>query len=371
MSEFAKKIIVLVSISAINLIFTVLFVLFSSPTDQDRVARAWALISLNTSSHAYMWEKVGQSEKAGAELLKIKNPANFGIELKLTLGAVYHSLGSISDAYNLFNEILSADPENKDALYWMARIYLDQKDFKPAMAYFRKLWQLDRKSHKALAGLGDIALARSKHVAARQYYRQADRAKPDDESILLGLARIYVVMDDRVHAREIVDRALRLFPENSFFYLIQLYLEEKEGKQSEQFKILQKLCEKNPNAQEIYIKIGEFLRGHGFYRQAVRHYRIYLNQYPRNPAAYLALGLVYLDMGEMEIAREQFKIASENINFSAKAYYYSSLASYKLDEYDEAYDSALRARTLGFKVPLGWLNNIERILHIYPRTKKA
>lgn len=87
---------------------------------------------------------VGDTAAARAAYAEqLASPEKFGYQALLTAGVNASRAGQAADAAKLFESVLKANPNNRDALYNAALVAHDRKEFAKSIAYLDRLVQVD------------------------------------------------------------------------------------------------------------------------------------------------------------------------------------------------------------------------------------
>ena len=91
---------------------------------------------------------------------------------------------------NQYLEILTIDPQNTLANYWLGVVYYNRKDFLTAVKLFEKVVNLFPLDYDSLIMLAWAKLKSSKIAEAKVLFQQALIIRPNDSSALSGLKLI-------------------------------------------------------------------------------------------------------------------------------------------------------------------------------------
>src|SRR5438552_2312902 len=94
-------------------------------------------------------------------------------------------------AENSIWQVLSADPNNSDALLLLGTVRSDQQRFAEAETLFNRVLQLDPNSAAAHLNLGKCYLAEKKLANAMDEYQKAGHLLPHDVEVHVTLAKLY------------------------------------------------------------------------------------------------------------------------------------------------------------------------------------
>jgi len=119
-----------------------------------------------------------------------------------------------------------------------------------------------------------------------------------------------------------------------------------------------KAIEIDPGFVVAYLNRGFTHSKMGEYEKAISDYTKAIELNPRYAIAYRNRGFVYRKIGENDKAIADYTNAIEIEPKDAVAYYYRGNIYYSMGEYDKAWEDIRKARSLGYKVPSEFLNNL-------------
>lgn len=165
-----------------------------------------------------------------------------------------------NDALNVFNELVS-QKENPEHYYNIGYIKTMQGKHSEAIVAFRKATQLDRLFAKAYEEMGRAYRALGRHAEADECMNQA--------------AQIHLERDNDGYAEEILNEVLALGSESL----------------------------------NVFNSLGIIYRKKGDHESSLKHYTKALKIHPGECNIYYNIGRIYLDMRELDKARDYFQQA--------------------------------------------------------------
>jgi tetratricopeptide (TPR) repeat protein len=118
-----------------------------------------------------------------------------------------------NSAKDVFNKLLTANPNNVDAAYWLGQVYLGEEDSISAKNLYQKTITANPNAPLLLVGMGQIALMERQASEARNRFETAiSLTKGKDFNVInaIGRANVDARMGDAVYAIE----KLKTIPEN-------------------------------------------------------------------------------------------------------------------------------------------------------------
>lgn len=268
------------------------------------------------------------------------------IDEAVELAIGHHQAGRLSDAQNIYRQILDVDPGNADALHYLgviahqsgdsqAAVTLIQRaiqeapqaapyysnlgeaqralgDLDAAIASYRRAIEVDPGFAMAHNNLGNILADAGRLEDAFACYKQAAALQPDDPEIRLNKANLLAEMNRLTDAIQDYRQLLETFPQfpvawNAFGIVL-----EADGNIDEATRAFQAAVELTPdfdeartNLDRVQFEIQKSLlnradrdRAQGKWADAASIYEKVIASQPDHAAAIYGLGLCHSGMGE-------------------------------------------------------------------------
>lgn len=273
---------------------------------------------------------------------------------------------NFSEAQTILDEQLKSEPQNIDVLYWKGYIFLQNKEYNPAIGQFITLLKIDQKYHQAYAGLGYAYIETGKFIDAvdaydkainlfnsnAEYFNNRGKAKyylqkyqaaffDFDTAIKLdsNFALAYnnrgssrynnqniaaATFAELFHALQDFNKCIELLPDFQIAYrnrgVVYYYLE----KYNESYKDLKLATQMNPKDAVAFYQLGRTLHKLGQYKLAEETYIHTLDLSSGGNVDILKdRGLNYLEMNDYENARNVFLAVSKlDLNKKAEMQYF-------------------------------------------------
>lgn len=120
-------------------------------------------------------------------------------------------------AEQLYQQAIRENPQNTDARYNLAHLYLLQKRYDLAARTYRDVLKRDPDDSDAYNNLGTVYERQGKKKSAAKLYLRATRTKNPVPAAYYNLARLYLEDGEEEKARIAVEKAVALDPENESF----------------------------------------------------------------------------------------------------------------------------------------------------------
>jgi superkiller protein 3 len=229
----------------------------------------------------------------------------------LNLGLGYLEKNQYQQAEEQFNKVLEIKPDFVVAKYNLALLYL--KDSRAGEAKL-KLEEIIRENPSfvlAYRQLGSIYFDEGNYAQAARFYREVVNLKPNDLQAHNDLAQTYAKLEDYDQAIKEFQSALLIEPSHlNVLYSLASTYRDKGDYQSAIFyyKKLQGLSPDYPFVHTelagIYGKLGMETEEKQQAREAIDEYRKYLISHPDDLVSLGHLAEAYLQVGEIELAKE-------------------------------------------------------------------
>lgn len=123
------------------------------------------------------------------------------------LGTLYYSMGRFKDAQRVLDIALANNPQDADALAWLARTELAEGKLAEAEAKFRRVLEMNPENQLGLVGMGAIRHAQRRWAESATWI---ERSRTREPAALLDLCDDYLKLDRRKDA-ELVAELVRSF----------------------------------------------------------------------------------------------------------------------------------------------------------------
>jgi len=168
-------------------------------------------------------------------------------------GAEHWRAGRHEDAETTLVSALRKNPENVDAMRFLALVYDAQnKKLLEAEALLRRAVSIAPDFHQALGTLGRILADNGKHVEAVEIYQRLLDLKPNDDDAWAGYGRALAQSGRVKDAEEAYRQSLDLNPEAPGVHMARAHMLKTLGNQQEALEAYRKSIEYNPALGESY-----------------------------------------------------------------------------------------------------------------------
>ena len=168
-------------------------------------------------------------------------------------GAEYWRAGQYEEAEESLLKALRKNPENVDAMRFLAMVYYDQdKKLLDAEALLRRALSIAPGFHQALSNLGRVLVENSKFGEAIDVYGRLVKLKPDDDDAWAGYGRALAQQGRVEEAERAYFKSLEINPKTPSVHMARAHMLKTLGLQEDALQAYRKSIELNPALGESY-----------------------------------------------------------------------------------------------------------------------
>jgi tetratricopeptide (TPR) repeat protein len=168
-------------------------------------------------------------------------------------GAEHWRKDRYEEAETTLISALRKNPENIDAMRFLALVYYDQgKKLLDAEALLRRAISIAPDFHQALGNLGRILVDNSKLEEAIEIYQRLVDLKPDDDDAWAGYGRALALAGQVRKAEEVYLKSLEINPKAPSVHMARAHMLKTLGRQEDALTAYRKSIEYNPALGESY-----------------------------------------------------------------------------------------------------------------------
>lgn len=283
----------------------------------------------------------------------------------IDLAVEHHQAGRFAEAEQLYRQVLSAEPDQADALHLLGVLFSKLGRHDEAVDYVSRAVQVQSEVPEYLNGLGNVLLHAGRTDAAIEAFRCALKLRPDyaDGQSNLGNALL---------ARGLLDEALmahaeaaRLAPKTAAIQNNYGVCLRRAGRLEEAVAAFRRAIEIDPNSAEAYNNLGTVLRNLNQLDPAIAAYEQALRLRPDLPETWTNWGNLQKDAGRLDDAIAGHAKAVQLRPQNAEAYSNLAVALTSAGRLDDAIAAFRRAAE--FKPDAADLHsNLVYTLHFHP-----
>jgi tetratricopeptide (TPR) repeat protein len=221
-------------------------------------------------------------------------------------------LGNWPQATLLYDQAVSADPENDAAHYELAKIHAMQGAFQDALTYAKTAAELSPGNHHYQIVLADIHILNDNLPEAIRIYEGLLNSQPDNMDFAFNLASAYLYNNQPGGALAMYNHIESLIGFSEEISIQKQKILVSEGRFEEAIEEAEKIISFFPEESLYYELLGELYRETGQVEKARELYERMLDFDPGNPMAHLLMADYYQDRGERDKAFESLKVAFQS-----------------------------------------------------------
>ncbi len=224
------------------------------------------------------------------------------------MGIAYTVADQTEKAKEAFRNVLDIEPENKDAIQGLAKLYFDDKQFDKVVDLMKKVLKVDPEDKDAIANLALAYDYTGNKEMAVQTYENALEKNPNDTDLMFNLARLRFMDGEYDKAIDLFNRVLGQNPND---YDANVSVGNAYLQMGDEYR--KTLVEKENNNQEVTVAERERLES--FYQDSIPYLekalQIWRETRPDQPVPsglYNNLGIAYVQVGDSEKGAEYFEL---------------------------------------------------------------
>src|SRR5262245_29471520 len=257
--------------------------------------------------------------------------------------------------------LLRKRPDLRSAAFLLAAAYGSLDRFDDAEAVIRDQVRVAPQDPQPHTALGLIFRQAKRNDEARQSFGKAAELAPDNLWLVDQLVEVDLLDKRFDSARQRIQRQFQKTPDSPAAHCLEGKILIAEGKWDLAAAELKKTLQLDPNFSTAYDLLVQTYFATNKLSEAASQLEAETSKDPNNASALLTLALLYERMGNFPQARDAYKkVLSINPNFVPALNNLAYLDAERLNQLDEAYELARRARDLQGNDPaiadtLGWI----------------
>lgn len=161
--------------------------------------------------------------------------------------------GNSEDAVRTLRRVLKADPENVDAMRYLAAAYLkDKVKLGDAEALLKRASQIAPDYVEVLMLLGSVLMERNKFPEAADAFEKITRYQPDNDAAWAGIGQAYGRADLTEQAEAALARAIELNPKVPLVHMSHGHILKTLGRQPDALVAYRNAIRLKPSFGEVY-----------------------------------------------------------------------------------------------------------------------
>jgi len=315
-------------------------------THSDRPELRFALARLHEQR-----KETDEAERVYREIVALKKYAPDALKAKNRLALLALAQGQVDRAAALVDDVLEANPGDRQALLLRGRIALFRKDAQNAIAAFRSLLRDQPDSPELLNWLAAAHGLDGKPVLARESLEKAAAANPDKFEAYKNLAEFLVGQKNYSSALEKIDEFMKRHSDSLDALAFKSEVLAAAGNHAELEAVLKRIKAEFPENPTGGFRLGQLYQAQKKYDSALAEYEEALGKSKNDYEILKAILGSYVEMGQSENGVERIKKVLSDHPKDAGAY--QLLGLYYLGEKQEI--EAVRYLNMAIQSNPRWL----------------
>ena len=245
-----------------------------------------------------------------AELLfeEVLSDDNANLEALKGLADSYYKQMKFDQAHEIYDQLINMYPDN--SFYWFckAETYYKAQDHEKSFIAIEKAIELEEAA-EYFCFKGDFFIRHESFERALEQYVIAATINPNDAELRVRLGIIYRVLDREKDAINSFDKALKInpFEKDAFINKIEIY--EKQGKNPAALALKEKYVRLVPKDLEFGENLVDYYIENKGYVRAVELLEILIQEHNHNDLIWAKLSFILFEIEEYERALQTIKKA--------------------------------------------------------------
>ncbi|MCX6291502.1 MAG: tetratricopeptide repeat protein [Bacteroidetes bacterium] len=207
--------------------------------------------------------------------------------------------------YEKLNQRLAANPNDADALYQRAKIYVGEKKFKLAATDINQAVLLDSTKADYFMIQADVLFANLQVPFAIQAFQKCIALDPNNIDAYLKMAELHLYIKKYKESIQYANEALKIDKHKAKAYFIKGFVYKESGDTVKAISSFQTCVEQEPENYDAYMQLGILFQSKRN-KLAVQYYNNALHLDPKSTEALYDRGMYYQENREFNNAIEDY-----------------------------------------------------------------
>lgn len=274
--------------------------------------------------------------------------SSMSVDQRLAEAFARHKRGDVQFAYDVYRQVLDAQPDHATALHYLGLIAQQAGRSSEAYELLRRSIEIDPSDPRAHNHLGQVLLALKRRTEAIACFEQALVLDPEHTDAMNNLANLIKTRDlDR--AIELYRRVLTLKPGASHAAYNLANALEQDNQHDAARQQLERAIELDPRNHRAHHNLGVLLEQQGRFNEALDHYRAARSIDPKHAGSLARLlSAPSYEPDEQTVADASSLLASGRTQHQDRVRLHGGLGKHyeRRAEYDKAFEHFTAANVL-------------------------
>ena len=222
-------------------------------------------------------------------------------------GDFYRQKGDKAKAVAEYRKATELDPDNFEAHFELASLYLEQKEYKKSEEFFFSALRIKPDEARVRTKVAQLYFEQGLKAQAVQFLKQLSKAYPLNPQYVAGLGKIYTLAGDFNFAKEAYLKALSLDDQHleALEGLAQTY--ESEEAYPKAIETYKKLIRIDPSDAKWYFLQAKLFEKIGNIEEALKHFKLSVQINFNYPLAHFHIAGIAVSMGNFNEAENEYK----------------------------------------------------------------
>jgi len=228
--------------------------------------------------------------------------------IKLNSALKYYKSGNFIKAKKECEMVLKNNPDDYSAAHLLGKIEFACKNYKGAIAIFKKLLVKDPKNHKIKIDLGDSYDADQNLYMAVECYHEVININPTDDLLYAKCASVLIKLKQYQLGLNLYSKAYHLNNSNNSHLIGIANANDMLGNFEIAIEIYRKVLVQEPLNMAALLLQGEIYRKIGKYQESINCAELVLSISSKETKALLLRGVTRKDQGLFELALQDYRL---------------------------------------------------------------
>jgi tetratricopeptide (TPR) repeat protein len=269
------------------------------------------------------------------QLLKIEKQDLF---IQKKLGVELIKSGQFTEAKDLFMQIIKASPEDENALFILAGVYIALDESPKANQLYQKILVINPKNSEACLFLAKSYFEKEDIKNAHQKLNDCQKKNPEDGTYAYYRGKFYLEKSKYENALKAFQESLKLNPELFQAALAIGLIYEEQEKTKSAINVYRSYLNRDLQNKFILSRLVNLLFSESRYEEVIPYAEVLSSIDPMDLNLKVKLGILYADTKQFSKAILVFQDIESQVPDSDKIIYYLGAIFQEMKEYQKSID---------------------------------